>query len=266
MDNDKKPPSPYDQALDLPGGDSRPAATHDFAPVKRRPRLKKPLIILVLLLLLGGLAYGGLHLLDSPQPATVADNEPVAKQPPAEKTPSTAELKTYTAETLAVEFKYPADWKVSEKDAGITVTAPDFEFPTVDGANQTGTFRIYIRNGARANDSKYIGRAVVIQPTEQLVYSQPNPNQRKQTELSFLGYDDTSSFAFVMITPGFKLQKGQTLGAKYGSEASAYIIAGGYSTAANKDDLSFQPVPTASFMNSTAYKQAIDILKSLKVS
>src|SRR5581483_5671009 len=123
------------------------------------------------------------------------------------QTTTNAAGKTFTAETLAVEFQYPADWTVTEKDGTITAKSTAMTVQSTTGG-VSGAFRVYIRKVARDVDSKYIGRAVAMQATEPLTYSNPAPSQRKTTNLSFFGYDDANNFAFFMITGNFNLKKG----------------------------------------------------------
>ncbi len=257
---------PYEQPVELPGGETLPSTPSQPKPKRSKRKL---LIIVFGLLIVTGLALAAIKLLNkpkstSPQQSTQQTVASPNALKPTEVT-SDSSTKTFTAETLAIEFKYPTNWTVVEKDGSITVKSPVFNFQTTQGT-QAGYYRIYIRKGARDVDSKYIGRGVACLPTEKMTYANPNPDQRKETNLSFFGYDDSNNCAFTMITGNFTLKKGDTLGVNYGKEADTYIIVGGYSTDANKDDLSFQQVPPDKFQSTTAYKQALELLKSLKVS
>lgn len=267
MDNDNQ--SPYDQPLDLPGGDSQQASVQQFKPPKRKRNFKLPLIILVVLIVLAGLGYGSWKLLSKKKapPATqnTAATTPTTPQN-QEDVPAVTATKDFTAQTLAVEFNYPSSWIVTENNGGITAISPTFSYMTQDRDKINGYFKIYIRNTARDVDGKYIGRGVVIQPTQQLTYTQPAPGQRTSTNLSFFGYDTPDNFAFMMITGNFNLKKGDTLGVNYGKEAGTYIIVGGFSSTDQKDDLGFNKVSPDNFQSSNAYQQAVEILKSLKVS
>jgi len=261
------PPSPYEQSLDLPGGEQVPHAPQPTRPKRRFG--KRPIFIVLGILVLAALIFGGLKLLNKPKPAThPTDEQATTNQTDQTAAPAAATgTKDFTAETLAVSFKYPDNWTVTEKEGTITIKSPTFDYKSTDaGTVSNGYFRIYIRKSAREVDSKYIGRAVAIQPTEEITYSNPAPDQRKQTELSYFGYDEPVNFAFMMITPGFKLQKGDTLGAKYGKETEAYIIVGGYSGKDNVDDLSFHSVALTNVSSADVIKQATELFKSLKVS
>ena len=260
----EQPDSPYEQPVELPGGE-QPAHLPQ-APKSKKSR-KRLVVGLLTLIVLAGLGYGGLKLFSS-NPAThetAQTNEPTRTPPPADTTTASTG-KTFTAETLAVEFQKPDGWTVTEKDGAITAKSAVLDYKSLDGGTVHGYFRVYIRKMARDIDSKYIGRAVAMQPTEPLTYTSPATSQRKTTNLSFFGYDDSSNFAFFMITGNFNLKKGDTLGASYGKEADTFIIVGGYSADDNKDDLSFHKVATSDVESAEVVKQAIDLLKSLKVS
>ncbi len=262
------PPSPYEQQLDLPGGEEVPHAPQSTKPKKRFG--KRAVLISIGLVLLVALGYGAYKLFNKPAPAAEQTTQDANSTPEPKTTESPAAAKgtkTFTAETLAVEFNYPDNWTVTEKDGTITVKSPTFDYKSADaGTVKDGYFRIYIRKSARDIDSKYIGRAVAVQPTEKITYTNPATSQRKETELSYFAYDEPVNFAFVMITPGFTLQKSETLGAKYGKEAEAYIIVGGYSGTDNKDDLSFHSVSLTNIKSAEVVRQATEIFKSLKVS
>ncbi len=68
-----------------------------------------------------------------------------------------------------------------------------------------------------------------------------------------------------MIAGNFSLQKDESLGPEYGREPETYIIAGGYSSTELTDDLATNQVGLEYFSQTNAYKQAIEILKSLKI-
>lgn len=267
---DPEPRSPYDMPVELPGEESKPPQPAPTVPRKRG--FKKPLLIALVVLVVAGLGLAAWKVLSkkpkpTPQVTITQPSAPASAPKATSDIPSVTSTKDFTAQTLAVEFKYPSTWTPTEKDGGISVISPTFSYQTKTGGSVNGYFKVYIRNTARSIDSKYIGRAYAVQPTQKLTYANPNPNQRKDTYLSFFGYDDGSNFAYFMITGNFpNLKKGDTLGPNYGKEPGTYIIVGGYADATLKDDLQFNQMPPDSFSASNAYKQAVDILKSLRVS
>lgn len=171
----------------------------------------------------------------------------------------------YTSSAMRITFKYPKTWTVSESGGGVLITSPNFSFNTLNNGEVDGNFRIYIRKGAREQDRKYIGKGVAIMPSQKLVYTEPLPDQRTETNLSFFGDDNSSNFAFFLIAGNYELKKDDTLGPDYGKEPETFIIAGGYSGKALTDDLATYQVSTETFQQTNAYQQAVDILKSLQI-
>jgi hypothetical protein len=195
-----------------------------------------------------------------------------SEQPESEPS-STTDIQTVTAtKTLKtdfprVELTYPENWVVTEnkEQSGIRIESPEFTYTSITGSPIKGNFRVYVRQGARQQDSKYIGRGVAAQPSESLMYANPIASQRPETNLSFFGLDSADNFAYFLIAGNFSLQKGESLGPEYGTEPETYIIAGGYSSTELAEDLATNPVPVEYFSTTQAYKQATEIVKSLKI-
>ena len=171
----------------------------------------------------------------------------------------------YSSTALNVGFNYPQKWKVSEASGGIRVDSPRFIYSSLNDGSIEGIFRVYIRQGARKVDSPYIGASVAIKPSEKILYTQPAVGQRSDTLLSFFGKNNIDHFTMFMIVANFQLNKGDTLGPTYGSEPDTYIIAGGYTTNVVSDDLAMNSVALNYYDTTSAYKQAREILASLKL-
>lgn len=207
---------------------------------------------------------------DNPAPATTPrpTEEPIV-DPQANAfitdIPESVVTKTFESRFPSLEFTYPETWVVTESDNGVRIESPELTYQTVEGEKVTGPFRLYMRQGAREVDSKYIARGIAALPSEKLAYSEPHPGQRKETNLSFFGLDESDHFAFLFIAGNFNLSKGQSLGPSYGKEPQTYIISGGFSSADLKDDLATNKVFLDAFQDSNAYRQAIEIIKSLKL-
>lgn len=241
-------------------------------PPKRRPwqSLKpKPLLYIVagVMLLAVGLAVW--KLAGSTKSTTPDTNSTANQQDKSSNNdvPQTSEIKQYENGFLGLNLAYPATWTVSEpesKDA-VKLESPQFSYETADEQQVTGNFRVYIRKGAREADSKYIGRGLAIKPSEKITYSQPVTGQRTDTLLSSFGLDSTDNFAFFLIAGNFQLNTGESLGPTYGKEIETYIIAGGYSGKDLVDDLATNPVPSNNYDQTNAYKQAVEIIKSLQL-
>lgn len=232
-------------------------------PPKYQRKKKTKLIIVLLILLLAAAGLGGWKFLKQNK-ATPAPPAP-AQQATNTDTTQTTELKTYKSDILSVEFKHPADWTVTEKDKGLRIESPEFEYTSEQGPT-TGHFRIYMRQGSRTVDGKYIGQGIVIEPSEKLVYAEPATGQRKETKLTLFGFGDPNNFAYFLITSNYDLKKDDRLAPDFAKEADAFLIAAGFSKPANTEDLNFVRMPIDEAKNNKAYDQAIDILKSLKVT
>ncbi len=251
--------------MKLPGGDGKTKKPR-FSGAKKSRAVKKALLILLILLLLGAAGFAVWKYFIEPGGETSVDTAGQSESA-QEQTSDIAETpltETYSSEELRLDFKYPADWIVSEGAGGIRIESPEFTYQTESGETK-GLFRLYIRKGARDADSKYIGRGVAIAPSEGLSYQDPLPGQRKDTLLSAFGLDTPDSFNFFLVAGNFDLKKGDTLGPDFGKEADAYIIAGGFTDNDNSEDLQMNSVRTDQYNQSSAYKQAVQIIKSLQL-
>lgn len=257
---------PLAQPVELPEDETTERNSEPVQPKKSRRIMK--LLVLLIVLAGAGFAVWKFFLSDkaSPEPQQQqTQNTPVdTSQQSGSDVPPVQKLESYDNGYLRITLSHPDSWTVTEKDNGFRVESPEFTYDTLDGQVK-GSFRIYVRKGAREEDGKYIGQAVAIKPSEILKYSDPAPGQRKETDLSFFGYDAPDNFAFFMVTPGFTLKKGDTLGPDYAKEAEAYVIAGGYSESDFKDDLQFNKTDVSAYSQTEAYKQALDIIKSLQI-
>lgn len=264
MDNDHL----FEQPVELPESESEPHQPTNFE--SKSPRNFKPLIIVVLVVLvIGAVGFGAKQLLGNKSSSEPSDsNNQVAESIPEPETdtPLTTETKTYDNGPLGIALIYPADWRIEEgTDRGVRIVSPDFSYSSLTDQDVAGNFRIYIRKGARATDSKYIGRGVAILPSETLVYTNPALGQRSETLISFFGLDEAKGFNYFFIAGNFKLQVGDTLGPDYGKEPETFIIAGGYSSDLQEEDMDFTSVNQKALSESNSYKQAVNIIKSLEL-
>jgi len=180
--------------------------------------------------------------------------------------PASSETKNYENGPLGVTLDYPASWTVTDNtDSGIRIESPDFNYLNLDGDGVSGNFRIFIRKGARPIDSKYIGRGVAIQPSIKVTYQKPAVGQRADTLVTNFGLDTKENFAYFFVAGNFQLSSGDTLGPDYGKETETFIISGGYSSKSLKDDMATNLVPVSYISSSNAYKQGLDVIKSLQL-
>jgi hypothetical protein len=258
--------APVDLPGDSDGNSKRPYFNN------KRSFNKKWLLIPLGLLLVGGAGFGVWKFaFEKDSVAPVSNVIDTREESPAAQTsqlnrdiPASQVSETFRSNRPRLEFTYPDNWQVEEND-GIRVTSPSFEYQTIGEQTVNGHFQIYIRQTARAVDSKYIGRGVAILPSEKLTYSDPLPDQRTDTNLSLFGIDTTNHFAYFLIAGNFDLKAGDTLGPDYGKESEAYIITGGFSSDELEDDMATHQVPVDWFQKSNAYQIGLDIIKSLKV-
>lgn len=252
-----------------PPDDAEIARRHSSVPSKKSKTIKTLAVILLVLALVSSLVFGVFWFFtkkDSKQPD--AATAPTAVELPVAKSdvPDATTTKSYENGPLGLKFTYPDTWKVTETtDKGIRAESPTFTYTTLDKGDVLGVFRIYIRKGARTADGKVIGRGVAIQPSEKLVYTQPAPDQRKDTLLTLFGLDTKDNFGFFLIAGNFQLNIGDTLGPNYGKEPDAFIVGGGYSSADLTDDMATHTVDISTIPASKAYAQAVEILKSLQL-
>lgn len=258
------------QPLDMP--EAAPSSrAHQTATPKRKRR--PPAKLLVAILGLAVIAIGfWLFTKQNQSQETTSNSSQTSTTPQKTETAtdydikSSAQTTTYENSPMRAEITYPKNWKVTENDYGFTVTSPSFTIKTADKGDVKGVYTVYVRQGARDIDGKYIGKGVAIAPTETLTYKNPGVGQRTSTNFTQFGADVTDHFTFFMVTGDFKLQKGETLGPNYGKEASTFIIVGGYKADGLKDDLAYSNIPLEYYSSTTAYKQAAAIIKSLKIT
>lgn len=256
----------YGGRLELPGESAKSAYSK---PRKRFPRFISIAVVIIFLALAGFLAWnffmnGGDQ---AEQTAVVEESQPEDTQTSdvSADVPPVTDTKTHTGDKPRVEVTYPTTWTVKTSEDGLRLVSPDFNYQDAEGNDISGNFRIYIRQGAREIDSQYIGRGFAASASEKLVYGDPAVGQREETNISFFGLDRSDNFGYFLIAGNFALEKGDTLGPNYGEEPTTYIITGGYSSNELEDDLATNPVSLDYYDQTSAYRQALEIIKSLKL-
>ncbi len=273
-DNKQSDEEFFNEPLDLPGEPD----TDDWVSSMPKRSWKRPIIIAVVIILI---VFGGFFawqlLTDTndtdttdqateqvaPTPAASNQAEPGASEDDIPAVTSTEQAKTSSPR---MEVTYPTNWTLTEGEDDVTIESPAFGFTT---ANNTviddGVFRLYLRQGARESDSNYIGRGVASLASESLTYTDPALGQREDTNVSFFGLDRSDHISFLFIAGNFSLSVGDTLGPDFGQAPDTYIIAGGYSSPALEDDLEMHSMSPQVFQSTNAYKQALGIIRSLRL-
>ncbi|HEX5455935.1 MAG TPA: hypothetical protein VFW77_01075 [Candidatus Saccharimonadales bacterium] len=247
------------------------------SPVERAPKseiARRFIYMLIVLLIIAVVVFAGWKLL----PGIKTDNKPAQtnqssqnQEENSQANPeelalgSTALTKHYTSDILQLELKYPDSWQVSEKGNYILVKSPGFDMEDNSGVSGKTYFKVYIEmSTAGTSDSKYLGRGYALSASQKVSYSEPGPSQRKNTYLTDFGLDTPDNFAYFILQGGFKLIKGDTLGPNYASEPEAYLIAGGFGSDQQKDNLQTRVMPADSYKQDMAYKTGLEIAKSIK--
>lgn len=183
-----------------------------------------------------------------------------------EDIPAPDGFETIRHDNPRLELTLPESWELTKGDDDIHIESPEFSITTANGETiENAVFRLYFRQGARENDSKYIGQGLAAIPSKQITYAEPARGQREDTMLSFFGQNATDHIAFLFVAGNFELEVGEALGPDYGQEETTYIIAGGYSADELNDDLNMYPVKPNFFQSTDEYEQALDIIKSLRL-
>jgi hypothetical protein len=260
--------SPLGGPLELP--DSEPRKVSQKRTGIPRRLLKRVLIGLGVVVVVALVGFGAGKLFGnkkSTEATAPTDTKPTTTTPTVKTSdlPSVSGTKTFNSSSLGIELTYPVGWTTTEASGGVRIESPEFGYTTGIQGTIKGNFRVYIRKGARDVDSKYIGRGVAIKSSEKLAYTAPTSVQRKETNLSFFGLDNPDQFAYFLVAGNFNLNKGDSLGPNYGKESDTVIVTGGYSSKTLTDDFATNQVSADTFQQTNAYKQAIDILKSLKL-
>ena len=258
---------PKNGKFEMPPGEA--SERHSITTKKRRiPLLVIIVGIIILLLAVAPFIYLKLHKSTKKTDQTQALTAPIIATPTlAQDVPDSTAIKPYENGPLGLKLSYPDNWKpTNTTDQGVRIESPDFTYDTVGKGTVKGNFRIYIRKGARAADSKYIARGVAIATSSALVYVQPALGQRKDTLLTQFGLDTPDNFAFFFVAGNFNLKQGDTLGPNYGKEPETFIVSGGFASADLTDDMATNPVSIELIKTSNAYKQALQILASLQLT
>lgn len=182
--------------------------------------------------------------------------------------PSSAEdtsgLHSYKSTKLNIEFTYPAEWRMKENadKTVITLTSPKTTYTKKDGTSTSGIFTLRLRNGLVSDAAKQnVENAVAMKDSEVIAYDSPTAQQRQYTNIVQGGNGPNATF--LIVSGGVPFKAGEAFGSNIDLQGAVYLFAGGYGSDPG-DTLAFDAVPKASF-EGVAYKQAVSIIKSMKI-
>ncbi|HJQ08592.1 MAG TPA: hypothetical protein VJ836_03885 [Candidatus Saccharimonadales bacterium] len=195
---------------------------------------------------------------DSAQQQMQPESENSSQTPQTDTSPV-----TFKSSVLNIEIAHRKDWKLKESTdkTQLTLTSPTISYVKKDGTAAQGVFTLKLRKGATTAMKANVEKAVAVRDSEVIGYAAPTENQRHYTNISFGG--TTDAFNFFIVTGSTTFKAGQPFAYALMLGGDTYLIAGGYG-ADTADTLAFDPVPKTA-IESEAYKQAVDIVESLKI-
>lgn len=216
---DTPPEQPEPEVPDNDGADYEAASrsTADFvknvAPLqaqkKRRKKGRIIIAVILLLLIAGGAAGYFLFLKPEKKDETAQQQEPELN--PTEQA-DTSPLEHYVSQELKLALDHPSSWKIDNATSGqIKLESPVAKLTDGSGAQTDAKVTITIL-GANASLASFKGNsAQAVIESEKIAYASPTQNQRKETYLSFAGFDSSTAVDAVYITGDKGYQKGQTI-------------------------------------------------------
>ncbi len=188
---------------------SRLEYLRSIAPERRsHGRMKRLGIALLVLIVLGGAAFGAYRLANHPKPKSTTHKTSVVT------TPAVTPTKQYTSETLGLSFTYPQDWTVTEQNGVLTAKSPTTHLNAADGKQTNGQVVLSIAPMGQNLDNFAAGNATAVLASQKISYTSPTSSQRAQTYLSYLQYAKTTAsnaLDAIYVTGDFGYQQGQAI-------------------------------------------------------
>jgi cytoskeletal protein RodZ len=241
-----------------PHGGSSPAHQSKRAPKR---------LILIIGAVVAVIAIAGIGvwlLFGNKKPAQSATNSSQTTQESAETAQASSTPKTFKSTTLNIEFTYPGTWKMRENadKSQIMLTSPQVSYQK-SGVSTKGIFTLKMRTSIVPQAMQTTLQSIsAVKKSEVIAYTSPTEQQRQYTSLSFGGKG--TNMSLLMVTGGSEFVPGDTFASGLDLQGAFYLFAGGYGSDPN-DSLIFDSVPLSSFVGTTAYAEAVDIIKSVKV-
>jgi hypothetical protein len=266
MENNTKtePDEVVDQSTELDVDKSTITSPVEQVDSKQKLSSKKFLIIVVSIMILGLIAFVGYTLLMTKDDSSEQTAATLQTQPDDQNDSMLSEI--YESDSLDIKLMHPAEWKVTEGTRALKLESPAFTYSTLEEGEVEGIFRLVIKKGASTDDGKIIGNGYAIEPSEKITYLDPARDQRADTWLTSFGLSKPDNFGFFIVQGGFELKKSDTLGPNFAKEVDAYLIFGGFTSEEKTSDLDTNTLAIDQFEQYDQYKQALEIIKSLKLN
>ncbi|HTE57571.1 MAG TPA: hypothetical protein VK694_02420 [Verrucomicrobiae bacterium] len=187
---------------------------HNLEPVKAQKKKRKIkgiiFIALVVLVAIGAAMYF-LVLRRQSTPSQGSGQPSAPQQQPVESVDE--ELSEHlVSQDIQMSIDHPKTWQKDDATQGqLTLQSPAAQITTSDGSKKSGKVLITIVT-AGSTVPKFAnptGKAVV--DSQKIAYAQPSQSQRKETYLSFAGFDGSTGVDAVYITGDAGYKKGQDI-------------------------------------------------------
>lgn len=175
----------------------------NLQPKRKSSPLLKIVLILVVLIIAGVVAWLLLGHKPSHQPAKQQDSTTKAKAPTG-ATHIASSTSRFDSTDLYLGFRYPSDWTVNDPGSGdkLTVTSPPLTLKSTANKSMQGRVVMTIQNQVTSISQFSPNEAVAPLQSQKLTYSAPTPNQRAQTYLTSVNYAGKSSSIDVFYITG----------------------------------------------------------------
>lgn len=188
---------------------------HNLEPVKAQKKKRKIKgIIFIALVVLAAIGAGVYFLVLRKQPAPSSQNsnqQAATQQQPVESVDE--ELSEHlVSQDIQLSIDHPKTWQKDDSTQGLlTLQSPAAQITTSDGSKTSGkvTITIVTAGSAVPKFAKPVGKAAV--DSQKIAYAQPSQSQRKETYLSFVGFDGSTGVDAIYITGDAGYKKGQDI-------------------------------------------------------
>lgn len=168
-------------------------------PPKPKRNLKKPLLVLLALLVASATAFVVYSLLfkkEESQPPNLDQpcQNGLCQERENQAKPIVTNTKNYSSQSFTLSFDYPEDWTVKDEgEAIMTVRSPAVDLLDATGQKISGQITLTFRGKTQKLTEFDAGSAVAVKDSEKIAYTKPTQTQRGSTYLSFLRYAKTAS-------------------------------------------------------------------------